>query len=168
MNQMRGFHILCTQISASRPLCKKVLPALGVLMEFFEERRKACCDVPLNARPSATVIESERRLCDQFYNFFEAMNAHDFSLDMDMGGLMPANDKWSHFAVVIADDFKQAMTPNNPTLHLGISNEGPVPSFVQAVVPMMTGEEPSVWAVAQCLKRRARKMTAAPNTTVKE
>jgi hypothetical protein len=42
----------------------------------------------------------------------------------------------------------------------GRSNQGPVPRFVAAVMPLMAGESPTVAAVAQHLKRVARRKSS--------
>jgi len=71
--------------------------------------------------------------------------------------VVPQMEKWRHIAVGISDDFCEAMRPTNPTLPLGRSNDGPVPRFVAAVIPGITGEHPSVQNVGKHLKENRDK-----------
>ncbi len=50
--------------------------------------------------------------------------------------------------------FGTAMRPTNPGVRLEIGNTGPVSRFVAAAVPLISGERPTVDAVAQELKRQ--------------
>jgi hypothetical protein len=60
--------------------------------------------------------------------------------------------RWHEVAPLIANAFRDAVRPRNPTLTLGNSDQGSVARFVAAVVPQITGEEPTVAAVAARLK----------------
>jgi hypothetical protein len=70
---------------------------------------------------------------------------------------------WKFLACVLPDDFANALKPANPTYTPGISEAGPLARVVAAVVPLITGEEPSVASVAKQLKdaRKARRKQAA-------
>jgi hypothetical protein len=63
---------------------------------------------------------------------------------------MPAAGAWRDVADDIANVYFEMMGSTNR----GISNNGPAPRFVAAVIPFVTGEEPSVENVAVHLKRR--------------
>jgi hypothetical protein len=64
---------------------------------------------------------------------------------------------WHDLAHDIADAFREAMRPNNPGKAFGPRYAAG--RFVHAVIPLITGEEPSLSEVAQCLVdgRRIRK-----------
>ena len=129
LNQIRGIFVTAQKTANKSKPADKVGAALAVLMVFFDERRAACCGSP---PPSPQIVESERRLYDQFYAFVQAMKAHDFQLDMDAGLLMPKIDRWQHLARAIAAAFEIALAPNNGW-RSRLSNDGPVPRFVARV-----------------------------------
>jgi hypothetical protein len=64
--------------------------------------------------------------------------------------------RWEGYARALADEFKQAMASTNST-RLGDSADGPVARFIAAVIPLVFSETPSVQAVAQVLKRQAKR-----------
>jgi hypothetical protein len=131
-----------------RVRAERVRDAIQVLMCFFDQRRQAW------RAASTEVVDRERRLYDLFSDFVHAMTVHDFQLDMDVdaGAMMPRLESWRHVAEVVASAFTIAMFPQE----FGRSNKGPVARFVAAVMPLMTGESPSVVNVAQHLKITAR------------
>jgi hypothetical protein len=131
---------------------ERVGDALQVLMCFFDQRRQAWHTAP------ADVVNRERQLYDLFRDFVRAMTAHDFQLDIDTddAALMPPLENWRHVADSVAGAFRMAMAPQE----FGRSNKGPVPRFVAAVMPLMAGETPTVAAVAQHLKRIARRKSS--------
>jgi hypothetical protein len=140
----------------SKPVADSVSAALATLTEFFETRWQTC--FPKTGKgPSAGVIESERRFRSRFQALLRAFEQHDFPLDMDAGLLMPHMDNWRSIAKPVASAFKTAMQRNNPTHPFGRSNRGPVPRFVAAAIPMITGERPSVENVAKHLKDQAHR-----------
>jgi hypothetical protein len=151
----------------SKPAADKVRDALEVLRCVFEERQQACCAEDGTKLPSARIVEDEKRLFNQFNSFLQAMEAHHFELDMDAGLLMPHIDGWRPLAESIASAFKATMSRTNPGLKLGHSNDGPVPRFVAAVVPSITGETPKVFNVGKHLKDYARKLRQRTGTTGK-
>jgi hypothetical protein len=63
---------------------------------------------------------------------------------------------WRDLAVRISGDLLYALASTNSNIDLGISNDGPVPRFVAAVLPMITGDSPTVANVAKVLKDRKR------------
>jgi hypothetical protein len=136
---------------------ERVRPAIETLMLFFEARRRACGS---ETRYPPAVVESERALYNRFWGFVDAMANHAFELNMDTIKLMPEHKDWHSIAHVVACSFKLAMVSNNPDVKFGRSNDGPVPRFVAAVIPMITEEHdhPSVGAVAKHLKRKTRGM----------
>jgi hypothetical protein len=129
---------------------KKVRGAIETLSVFFEERKQASRSIG-----NSKTINRERKLYKEFVRFVLAMQKHNFELDMDVDdvALMPRHESWRHVAEVIADAFKNAMLPQE----VGLSNHGPLARFVAAVMPLMTGENPSDVNVAQHLKITARK-----------
>jgi hypothetical protein len=127
---------------------ERVAEAIQVLMCFFDQRRQGWRAAP------AGVVDRERQLYSLFRDFVHGMTAHEFRLEMDTdhAALMPPLESWRHVAEAVAGAFRIAMFPQE----FGRSNKGPVPRFVAAVMPLMTGESPTVSAVAQHLKRVAR------------
>jgi hypothetical protein len=152
LNQIREVFAFAQQTAnESKPLADRVRDAIEVLKVFFERRRQACC-VEDGTHPSVEIIENEWRLREQFSSFLKAMEMHKFELDMDAGLLMPRLDCWRQLAEVVANQFRAAMSRANGTQKFGYSNDGPVPRFVAAVVPRITGENPSVQNVGKHLK----------------
>lgn len=67
---------------------------------------------------------------------------------------------WHNIAATIATHFTYAMVGQK----LGTSNEGPVARFVHAVIPMITGETPTLGAVAKRLKDMVKRTKAQTGT----
>lgn len=65
-------------------------------------------------------------------------------------------DKWKRLAPILVRTFRKAMRSTNPGIELRISNDGPVARFCAAVIPMITGEEPTAITVARHLQRQDR------------
>lgn len=63
-------------------------------------------------------------------------------------------NKWHSWAVVIASSFCSVINKNNPTVSLRYSNTGPIVRYLRAIIPLITGEEPSTVAIARYLQRR--------------
>lgn len=158
LNRIHTNYVLAVTVwKASKPRADNIKAAVATLALFFEERRQAC----LEGHISAQVIENEKHLSDRFFSFVEALERHDFQLDMDAGLLTPDIEGWRQIAEVVAGFFIAAMAPNNGGKILGRSNDGPLPQFVARVIPLITGEEPSVGNVANQLKDEARKRAHA-------
>jgi hypothetical protein len=66
--------------------------------------------------------------------------------------------EWKRWAGVLPIDFVNAMKPANPTFDPGLGHTGSVARFIAAVVPMLTGENPSVGSVSTQLKMRTRQL----------
>ena len=62
------------------------------------------------------------------------------------------HDNWHALCAAVATQFIYAMKRQT----FGVSNDGPVPRFVSAIVPYITGEQPTVAAVGKRLKDIAR------------
>jgi hypothetical protein len=60
---------------------------------------------------------------------------------------------WNWLGGVLPVDFATAMKSTNPTFKPKISQGGPVARFVAAVVPLITGEHPTVASAAVKLKK---------------
>jgi hypothetical protein len=149
------FAFAAATANQSKRTADKVRNALDVLMEFFEQRRRACYPES-GGGPNLQIVDREKRLHDRFDAFLQAFGEHDFDLNMDAGLLMPHIDHWHDVAGTIAGAFKAAMARANGPKNFGLSNDGPVPRFISAVVPLITGETPTVGAVGKYLKDRAR------------
>jgi hypothetical protein len=63
---------------------------------------------------------------------------------------------WRWLAKVLPVDFVNAMKLANPTFAPGISHSGPVSRFIEAVVPILTGEHPSAASIATQMKTLRR------------
>jgi hypothetical protein len=136
---------------AKQKRAMKVRDAIETLSAFFEERKGAWRSIRGTA--TSKIIKRERELYKEFDHFVLAMQTHVFELDMDVDDvvLMPRHESWRHIANVVAGSFKNAMLPQE----LGLSNNGPLARFVAAVMPLMTGEHPSIVNVAKHLKDTA-------------
>jgi hypothetical protein len=163
LNFIHAYRIMANASPVKQAKAERVRDAIQVLMDFFEERKRALGSV------DSMIVEREMRLQDQFDSFLRAMEKHDFELmmDKDEGALVPKLENWRDVAVGIASVFVSIMKWNNPKLPFGLSNDGPVPRFVAAVVPLITDENPSVENVAQHLKRQARKRRQPTGTNGK-
>jgi hypothetical protein len=62
-------------------------------------------------------------------------------------------ERWHDFALDLAEAFREAMHSTNPGLELRPSNNGPVVRFLKAVVPKITGEDPTLNSIARYLQR---------------
>jgi hypothetical protein len=127
---------------------QNVIDAIHILICFFDLRNQDCRNL------RAGVVIRERKLRQAFYDFVKAFRGHTFELPMDADptALMPDLKGWRSIAEVVASAFTVAMHPTK----IGHSNTGPIPRFVAAVLPLLTGETPSIGNVAQHLKKAAR------------
>jgi len=165
LNLIHGvFTFYSTVEKQSRIRGETVRGALMALVTFFEERRQELLtrfpsqEAATGTRGAAETIEAEGRLYDSFCKFVQAMEGHPFNLDMDGNPLMRRELKnWHSLAQDIAEPARIALRFNNPTMLFGRSNDGPLPRFVAAVIPEITGERPSITAVGKHLKLLARK-----------
>jgi hypothetical protein len=66
---------------------------------------------------------------------------------------------WRAIAPMILYDLQQAVLSTNPNARIGLSNDGPGPRFVAAVIKIMHGETPTVPNVAKALKDFGRKVS---------
>jgi hypothetical protein len=67
--------------------------------------------------------------------------------------LIPADAwrRWKNFGPALVEHFRRAMRSTNPAFG-GMWDNGPVPRFIAAVVPLVTGEQPTPRSVAAQLK----------------
>ena len=66
---------------------------------------------------------------------------------------------WTWLASVLAADFEIMMRSTNPDFHAGISASGPTVRFVEAIIPLLTGEAPPRDSIVRAMKA-ARKKTS--------
>jgi hypothetical protein len=59
---------------------------------------------------------------------------------------------WHWLANVLPVDFATAIQTTNPTYKIGIGHAGPLARFIEKIVPLLTGEQPTVGTVATQLK----------------
>jgi hypothetical protein len=157
---------ICGAYRFSRDVAKKsntmaaeVREALATLERFFEERQQMC---ERGYRPET--IAAEQILYGKYCDLVSALRDHDFVLDMDVAATTPEMKKgWRDIALAIASAFKLALA--NSGAKLGLSNDGPVPRFVAAVIPLITGEQPTVINVGKHLKDVARPKKGKSGTT---
>lgn len=150
------------EIGGTSNEAQQVSEAFRVLEDYFEERREACQGDP---SLSAAAIERERTLYNQFVRFLKKFHTHDFLLEMDWVGMRSSFEDWHDLAEPIANGFQVIMARNK--CRLGRSNEA-VPRFVAEVIPLITGERPTIAAVGQHLKlarqrRKGQNATKADN-----
>jgi hypothetical protein len=143
--------------SASDERAERVRAALHELMVFFQERRLACKKEDVGKQ----ILAAEQRLRSEFARLLKAFHRHKFELSMDAALSMPRINSWHPFAIIIGGAFKIALRRTNPHRRFGHSNDGPVARFVAAVIPNITGEHPTVQAVAKRLKDEARRQKRA-------
>jgi hypothetical protein len=67
--------------------------------------------------------------------------------------VFPPTETWHDFAVSLADDFRNAMHSVDSTLKLRPSNVGPIAKFLEAAIPLITGETPRMDAIGRHLQR---------------
>lgn len=158
LNLIHGTFVFGRSTAAnSKASASRVRTAFETLSLFFEERKRGCFPDNGDAPPSCQIIDNERRLYNQFYEFMDAFRKHPFELDMDAALLMPDLDTWRDIAWSIAGCFKLTMSRTNGGRTCGwSSNDGPAPRFVAAVIPLITGERPKVPNVGKFLKDEAR------------
>ncbi len=65
--------------------------------------------------------------------------------------------RWQELAHEISEVFRETMKGSEEHPLLRYSNAGPVARFVAAVIPCITGDNPTIQAVAQHLKRLTRR-----------
>jgi hypothetical protein len=70
----------------------------------------------------------------------------------------PGRKQWHGFASNVAFDFGVCLKRANPGLTIRISNDGPPARYVAVVVPYITGEKPTVTAVARELQRQKNQL----------
>jgi hypothetical protein len=149
LNQTSGIFAFSNKYAdASQRQAGDVEGAVKTLMLFFERRSEACRRLSGNTE----AFRREEQLYNHFRTFLEAMQAHPFNLDMDTARFMVPLDTWRQIADLLAGKFRLAMEPQK----IGTSNNGPLPRFVAAVIPLITGETPAVPNVAKHLKDSAR------------
>ena len=71
-------------------------------------------------------------------------------------------ERWQWLADVLPEDFVNAMKLSNPTFAPGLGHTGPVARFIEAVVPVLTGEHPTAASIATQLKMRRQAHREAP------
>lgn len=86
-----------------------------------------------------------RELKEQQLQFLEMMHVCEELIETDCYGLFGNKApiySWHDISHRLVTSFQLAMRPTNPTLRMGLS-KGPVPRFIAAVVPHITGERPN-------------------------
>ena len=157
LNSLRGLYaFLSKDTKDAKRRADKVRDAFSTIQEFFEERAEACgwTDTP---KVDTKTYAVEQALYNHFYSFMEAFRDHPFDLDMDADVIAGYLNGWHSIAGKIACSFKGAMADTTNGAAFGLSNEGPIPRFVAAIIPIITGETPSIQAVGKWLKDEARK-----------
>ena len=152
LNRIAGTFAFAVHVAnASKPMAAEAQNAIDVLVTFFKRRQQEA-----SRYKGSDIAQREADLATSFNDFLRKLIAHKFDLDMDVGLTMPVIDHWHDVAERVASDFKIAMIETMGPRNLGLSNEGPIPRFVAAVIPQITGEHPSVGAVGKFLKERAK------------
>jgi hypothetical protein len=156
LNQKSGTFAFITKHADSEQQADDVASALRTLSLFFERRRKAFSQLP----DDAELAQRERQLYNQFYDFLDTMEKHEFDLDMDTVLTMARIDTWRQIAEGIASCFRVAMAPQV----IGESNDGPQARFGAKVIPLITGETPTVGTVGKHLKDRRAGIRRTPRS----
>jgi hypothetical protein len=142
------------QNSANQMLAADARYAVWILMQFFDERERACEKADIDP----PTVENERKLRDRFASFLQALAAHTYALDMDAGGMMRPYQTWRDFARWVGCAFQSALTVKASNRRkIGFTNEGPIAWLTNETIGVITGKKPGVYLVGQHLKQPYRK-----------
>ncbi len=98
-------------------------------------------------------VEDRIPLIENFIKSATDLKAHgllaDYKKELDV-------NKWHYWAVYIASIFCDVINKNNPSIDLRYSNTGPIVRYLSAVIPLITGEEPTAVNIARYLQRSHR------------
>jgi hypothetical protein len=67
--------------------------------------------------------------------------------------VVPDAERWHKFAEVLVKFFRTAMRSTNDNQTIELSNKGPVSRFLEAVIPLVSGEEPNGETVVRYIQR---------------
>jgi hypothetical protein len=140
---------------------RRLASGLRTLNDVLPAIRDDCSEALKAAQRSRS--EVMLRLCQEDLVALDALIAAvaatrvRHSLLLPISQLAPPIERWHHFAEDLADAFRGAMHSTNPGLELRLSNNGPVVRFLKALVPEITGEEPTLNSVARYLQRSEQK-----------
>jgi hypothetical protein len=158
LNGWQAHYLIEQNTRPLRELQRDACAALTALADVFRQLRVLTARFEANAvqdqAPPAILAILRKRLAeiDAARDFIAA--AEGFSVWEDPS-LPP--DCWQWLAHVLPIDFENAMHSTNPNYKTRISHNGPLPRFIAAVVPLLTGEHPSVESVATQLKTFRKK-----------
>ncbi len=127
---------------------------LRALMQWRFERFTAFLSEEVVTEASADFVNRERALYTKFHELELAFSAADVSPTMNIGALAPTYEGWRSIAEMVSTAIQNAMLPSNRPMGLG--SDGPISRLVAAIIPKITGDEPSVGNVALCLKKKAK------------
>ena len=118
-----------------------------------EEIHETVYKLVINIKEQYKLVMSLSYAIKDVYNNDNLINLSEIS-EIDSG--LPANH-WHGYAPIVARLLQFTIRSSNPNANLGLSsNDGPVPRFIAAVLPLVTGDEPSPLAVGKWLKDYTR------------
>ncbi len=147
---LAGYRELCARDARRQQLRSAIDKLRGLLPGEIEHMRRIAASYRANGEHPEDVALVLRQI----------VTAQDFlagAWETWRVGICPIVPlgRWQDFAWSLAGQFRDAMEAANPGIVLQLSNDGPVARYVAAVVPHITGERPSVGAVAKFLQREA-------------
>ena len=132
--------------------------AIGTIVDILPELIQSTFLFP--ERLDRKLVESEI-LLNEFLDLCRKIQYSPFFQqkvdEPEIQSIISEKIHWNMYQDALASAFIIAMSSTNPEIDLGISNAGPLPRFVTAMIPLITGDNPSELAVARSLQR-ARKL----------
>jgi hypothetical protein len=124
--------------AVNRARAIEVQHAFGILMRFFEARRRASESAGIDRQ----IVENERRLHGQFEILKKMMAATPFELEMDAGLQTPPFKSWRNFAHWIARAIQWALEDSNDKKYgFGFSDESPVVWLTNEALAAIAGDD---------------------------
>lgn len=129
------------------------LKALGDAAEIIEQINREFLDAAITKAELKWITDALRARVAEVAEIREFMGrAQGFGALSDRGMGQTAGWKW--LAAALRGDFLAAMRSTNPNIGEGIGHAGPLPRFVAAIAPLLTGERPTIESVVTTLKAR--------------
>jgi hypothetical protein len=150
LNGWHGYYVAQQKLRPLAELRKKALDALSLLADVFsqlDDITKGFETYEVNHTASQTILAILRTRLTEIktaQEFIEAAETFSVLVDPSLG----EDRGWRWLAKVLPDDFRTAMLSNNPTFD-GVK---PVARFIAAVVPSLTGEQPTTASVVTQLR----------------
>lgn len=140
---------LIERVEEAIELSTKLLRSEKILQKIYEWAVKNREIITIGAFG----VEDRISLIENFIN--SATNLKEHGLLADYKEQLSVN-KWHFWAFDIASLFCNVINKNNPRINLRYSNTGPIVRYLSAVIPLISGEEPTAVNIARYLQRSHR------------